>query len=155
MKRINISSGGYTFDDGSPEGFHAGMLRMGATLGAVKTGASAYELPPGQAICPYHYEYGEEEWLVVVSGHPTLRHPEGSDILNPLDVVHFPEGPTGAHLVRNDTDETVRVLMFSTRNLPAVAVYPDSGKIGVWTGNADDNVLARRPENVDYWDGER
>ena len=109
---------------------------------------------PGQAICPYHYEYGEEEWLLVLSGRPTLRHPEGSDALDPLDIVHFPQEPTGAHLVRNETDETVRVLMFSTRSVPAVAVDPDSGKIGVWTGNEADDMLARRPANVDHWDGE-
>ena len=30
-------------------------------------GGSLYELPPGQSICPYHYEYPEEEWLVVVT----------------------------------------------------------------------------------------
>ena len=154
MKRINIGSVDYAFDASDPEGFRSGMVRMGATLGANRTGASAYELPPGQAIYPYHYEYGEEEWLLVLSGRPTLRHPEGSDALDPLDIVHFPQEPTGAHLVRNETDETVRVLMFSTRSVPAVAVYPDSGKIGVWTGNEADDVLARRPANVDYWDGE-
>ena len=49
------------------------------------TGASVYELPPGQAICPYHYEYGEEEWLLVLDGRPTLRHPEGTDQLDPWD----------------------------------------------------------------------
>lgn len=154
MQRVNIGSADYVFDVGDPEGFRTGMLRMGGTLGAVRTGASAYELPPGQAICPYHYEYGEEEWLVVLSGRPTLRHPDGSDTLEPFDVIHFPQGPVGAHLVRNETDRTVRVLMFSTRTVPAVVVYPDSDKVGVWTGNADDDMLARRPANVGYWDGE-
>ena len=155
MKRSNLDTDEYVSDDTDPAGFRSSMLRMGTTLGAMRSGASAYDLPPGQAICPYHYEYGEEEWLVVVSGRPTVRHPDGSDELEPLDVVFFTQGPAGAHLVRNQTDEPVRVLMFSTRNLPAVAVYPDSGKIGVWTGNEADDVMARRPANVDYWDGER
>ena len=154
MTRINLDSSEYTRDADDPEGFRSGMLRMGPTLGAIRTGASAYDLPPGQAICPYHYEYGEEEWLVVLSGCPTLRHPGGSDQLETLDIVHFPEGPEGAHLVRNETAEPVRVLMFSTRNVPSVAIYPDSGKVGIWTGNEADDVMARRPANVDYWDGE-
>ena len=154
MTRINLDSSEYTRDADDPEGFRSGMLRMGPTLGAIRTGASAYDLPPGQAICPYHYEYGEEEWLVVLSGRPTLRHPGGSDQLETLDIVHFPEGPEGAHLVRNETAEPVRVLMFSTRNVPSVAIYPDSGKVGIWTGNEADDVMARRPANVDYWDGE-
>jgi uncharacterized cupin superfamily protein len=154
MKRINLASTEYVFDPDDPAGFRSGMLRTGAALGAIRTGASGYVLPPGQAICPYHYEYGEEEWLLVLSGAPTLRHPDGNDALAPFDLVHFPEGPAGAHLVRNDTADEVRVVMFSTRSTPAVAVYPDSGKIGVWTGNVEDDVLARRPGNVDYWDGE-
>jgi hypothetical protein len=39
---------------------------------------------------------------------------------------------------------------------PAVAVYPDRDKIGVWPGNPDDEVMLRRADgNVDYWAGER
>ena len=56
--------------------------------------------------------------------------------------------------VRNDSDATVRVLMFSTRNPVAVAVYPDSDKIGIWTGSDDDNIMVRRTSGVDYYDGE-
>jgi uncharacterized cupin superfamily protein len=56
--------------------------------------------------------------------------------------------------VRNETDETVRVLMFSTRNEVAVAVYPDSGKVGIFTGNRDDDVMVRKTSNVGYYDGE-
>lgn len=48
---------------------------------------SVYALPPGQAICPYHYENPEEEWLLVLDGRPTLRHPGGEDELQPWDVV--------------------------------------------------------------------
>ena len=46
--------------------------------------------------------------------------------------------------------------MFSSAREPAVAVYPDSDKIGVWPGNEDDRVmLHRRDGAVDYYDGER
>ena len=41
---------------------------------------------------------------------PTLRDPEGQHALDPGDVVCFREGPGGAHQVRNDTDEPIRVL---------------------------------------------
>jgi hypothetical protein len=34
-------------------------------------------------------------------------------------------------------------------------VYPDSGKIGIWTGNdADPPRLFRIGTELDYWDGE-
>ena len=153
-KRINIQTVDVAYDESDPEGFRSGGARLGPLLGAAMTGASVYELPPGQSICPYHYEYGEEEWLVVLDGRPTLRHPEGTDQLDPWDAVCFPTGPEGAHAVSNGTDQTVRVLMFSTRNQPAAAVYPDSGKIGIWTGNSDDDVMVEKSSGVGYWHGE-
>jgi uncharacterized cupin superfamily protein len=108
------------------------MLRFGPQVGATRTGTSVDELPPGQAICPYHYEYGDEEWLLVLVGRPTLRTPDGLEELAPWGAVCFPEGPTGAHGLRNNTDETVRVLMYSTVSPTAVSVYPDSDKVGIW-----------------------
>src|SRR5436309_15347823 len=77
MRRVNISAPSFAYDADDPEGFRAGLFRFGPLLGATRTGTSVYELPPGQAICPYHYEYGEEEWLLVLQGRPTLRHPDG------------------------------------------------------------------------------
>ena len=70
------------------------------------------------------------------------------------DIACFPAGPEGAHAVRNDTDQTVRVLMFSNRSEPAASVYPDSGKVGIWTGNTDDDLIAERSSGVGYWHGE-
>jgi uncharacterized cupin superfamily protein len=154
VKRVNIASRDFEYDDGDPPGFRSGMFRIGARLGASQTGASVYELPPGQAICPYHYEYAEEEWLLVLEGHPTVRHPGGEDRLDPWDAVCFPTGHEGAHAVRNETEETVRVLMFSDVKHPAVTVYPDSDKIGVWPGDERDNLMAPRSSGVDYFFGE-
>jgi uncharacterized cupin superfamily protein len=104
MRRIKIVSPQFGYDRGDPAGFRPGMLRFGPMLGASQMGASVYELPPGEAICPYHYEYGEEEWLLVLEGRPSVRHPDGTDRLEPWDVVCFPRGPEGAHAVRNETE---------------------------------------------------
>ena len=153
-QRANIAAPEFTYDPDDPAGFRSGMFRFGPLLGADQLGASVYELPAGQAVCPYHYEYAEEEWLLVLAGRPTLRHPDGQDVLAPWDVVCFPTGPRGAHAVRNDTDQTVRVLMWSTVRVPAATVYPDSDKIGIWTGNRDDALMVRRTSGVDYFDGE-
>jgi uncharacterized cupin superfamily protein len=105
-------------------------------------------------VCPYHYEYGEEEWALVLEGRPTLRTPDGSEQLEPFDVAFFPRGPDGAHLIRNETDSAVRVLMWSEVITPAATVYPDSDKIGIWTGNKDDDVMVERSSNVQYFHGE-
>ena len=154
MRRVNIAQPEFAYDPDDRDGFRSGMLRLGGLLGAEETGATVYEIPPGQALCPYHYEHAEEEWLVVLAGRPLVRHPEGEDRLEPWDVVCFAKGPQGAHGVRNDGDEPVRVLMFSTVTYPAVTVYPDSDKIGVWTKDRVDNVMVRRSSSVDYYDGE-
>ena len=126
MRRVNIAAPAFEYDGTDPEGFRAGMARLGDALGAKESGISVYEIPPGQAVCPYHYELGEEEWLLVLEGRPTLRHPEGAEALEPWDVVCFPRGPEGAHRVGNEGEETARVLMFSTVVTPTATVYPDS-----------------------------
>jgi uncharacterized cupin superfamily protein len=130
------------------------MARFGPDVESKDSGATLYELPPGEAVCPYHYEYGEEEWALVIEGTPSVRTPEGTERLEPLDLVFFPKGPEGAHQIRNDGDVTALVLMWSTVVLPTASVYPDSGKVGVWTGNKADDVMVRRESAVDYFDGE-
>ncbi len=156
MNRINIAKASdFEYDETDPEGFEGGMIRPGPDFGARQTGASLYELKSGQALCPYHYEWGEEEWLLVLAGSPTLRDPDGEHKLEPMDLLFFQRGPEGAHQIRNDTAETARVLMFSDQVWPAATVYPDSDKVGVWTDRErTDSALFRRLTGVDYYDGE-
>jgi len=137
-------------DEGDPPGYDTGYARVGPLIGASALGLSVYELPPGQSICPYHWEAGDEEWLIVLTGRPTLRMPDGERDLGPLDSVCFSEGPDGAHKVTNRSEETLRVAILSTRREPAIAVYPDSNKVGVWPPGK----LFRLGDAVDYWDGE-
>lgn len=124
-------------------------------LAGDQLGASLYEIPPGEHTWPYHYEIGSEELLVVVAGVPTLRDPDGERELSPGDTVLFPSGPGGAHQITNNTQEPVRVLMVSNFVLPRAAAYPDSGKLMIrWSADADDRLLFRRQDAVDYWEGE-
>jgi len=154
MRRVSISDPSFTYDPEDAEGFRAGMCRLGPDVGAERTGTTVYELPPGESVCPYHYEYGEEEWLLVLAGRPSVRGPDGTEQLEPFDVVFFPTGPAGAHQVCNDTDETVRVLMWSMVVIPTATAYPDSDKVAVWTGDKGEDLIVRRSSGVDYYDGE-
>jgi uncharacterized cupin superfamily protein len=154
MKKVNIAAPEFEWDPEDADGFRTGMFRFGKQLDAKQMGTTVYEIPPGEAVCPYHYEYAEEEWLLVLSGTPSVRHPGGTEELEPWDVVLFETGPDGAHQIRNDGEETARVLMYSTVMYPAATVYPDSEKIAVWTGNRDDDVIVRRSSGVDYYEGE-
>src|SRR5215211_4212898 len=155
MRRVSLTEPTFEHDPVDPDGFRAGMFRFGGQLGATDTGASLYELPPGQAICPYHYEYGEEEWVLVLSGRPSVRTPDGTEELAPLDMVFFPKGPDGAHQVRNDSDEPAQVLMWSMVLTPTATAYPDSDKVGVWTGIEEEDLIVLRSSAVEYYDQER
>jgi uncharacterized cupin superfamily protein len=127
--------------------------RVGRAIGAKRLGLSIYDLPNGQAICPYHFEWTDEEWLIVVAGTPTLRTPEGERVLEPGDTLCFPEGPDGAHHIRNDAEGIARVALLSTKSEVGIAEYPDSDKVGVWAGDA--HYMLRRSGHLEYWDGER
>jgi uncharacterized cupin superfamily protein len=137
-------------DEEDAPGYHLSYARIGPLVGGRLLGMSVYELPPGQSVCPYHYETGEEEWLLVLVGEPTLRVPDGEHVLRPWDTVFFPAGEEGAHKVTNATDETVRVAMWSNRADPNTSVYPDSGKVGAWPPGK----LFRLADAVEYFDGE-
>lgn len=102
-------------------------------------GGTLYELAPGAA-SPYHWQIGEEELCVVVTGTPTLRTPAGERVLQPWDAAWFVRGPEGAHGLRNDTEEPARVVFFSTVADPEVAVYPDDGTVGVVAGWSRDDL---------------
>ena len=116
-------------------------------------GASLYELAPGESTFPYHYELGNDELLVVVSGRPTLRDPGGERELREGDCILFPSGPDGGHQLTNRSDDTVRVLLVSNFALPRAAVQVDSDKMMIrWGTGADDRLWFRLDDAVDYWD---
>ena len=85
-----------------------------------------WELEPGEA-SPYHWHASEEEWLVVLAGRVTLRTPDGERLLEPWECAVFPRGEPGAHQVRNDGDDIVRLVFVANRSDPDVRVYPDDG----------------------------
>jgi uncharacterized cupin superfamily protein len=153
MRTFNLHTAEMRRDDADPEGYRAGVANIGTEIGAATMAGKLFEVPPGQANCPYHYE-SDEEWLFVLSGRLTVRHPEGEDELVAGDVVCFPAGPAGAHKLTNGGEQTVRMILVSTRNMPQVAVYPDSDKVGVFTDVPLGNILFRRESAVDYYDGE-
>ncbi len=138
--------------DVSQEGFRCSRARLTALLGAERLGATLWGLDPGQGSAPYHCEHGREEWLLVLAGAPTLRHPEGEDRLATGDVVCFPEGPAGAHRLLNAGSDAVRAVMISTLELPYAVEYPDSGKLMVKYSRERQAAIFRLGDAVGYWD---
>jgi uncharacterized cupin superfamily protein len=155
LRRASFISDSFEYDPSDPDGYHAGMVHVTKALGAEALAVKVFELPDGQSLCPYHYEY-EEEWLVVLDGSVRVRTPDGEDTLERGEIASFAVGPAGAHKVSNAGGSTATIMMFSSAREPSVAVYPDSDKIGVWPGNPDDKVMLHRKDGgVDYYDGER
>jgi uncharacterized cupin superfamily protein len=137
-------------DEGDPPGYETPYNRLGPSIGASALGMTVYDLRADQSVCPYHYEYGREEWLLVLTGRPTLRAPDGEHELEPGDLVLFAEGPEGAHKVTNRGDGVARIAILSNTDDPTVSIYPDSDKIGVWPPGK----LFRLASEIDYFDGE-
>jgi uncharacterized cupin superfamily protein len=151
VDRANVFHADFEYDVSDPDGYRSGMAKVGQIAGGKANTVKLFELPAGQSVCPYHYEY-EEEWLLVLEGSLVLRQPDGEAPLGRGDLVCFPPGPEGAHKVTNRGDRPGLALMFSSSREPAVAVYPDSDKIGVWPGNDADSVMLKRADgSVDYW----
>src|SRR5438093_4643424 len=154
MEIVNLNGPLEWDNENDRDDYRHRVAAVGRRLGASLLGGSVYELPPGEKSWPYHYELGCEEWLIVLSGRPTLRSPDGERELEPGDLAVFPEGPAGAHLVENRSDEPCRVLILSSKSPLAIVHYPDSGKVGLWSQQSGYDRMLRREPRLDYWEGE-
>jgi uncharacterized cupin superfamily protein len=122
---------------------------LGPLLGADRLGGTVVELDPREGSEPYHYVHGREEWLMVLAGAPSLRHPHGDDHLDVGDLLCLPEGPAGARHLLNRGESVVRALFLSTTGLPVNVYYPDTGHWLMQNGpGPNDTVLVKpgRPE---------
>jgi uncharacterized cupin superfamily protein len=154
MTSVNIFTAETEYDEEDPAGYNSAVSNVGKQAGGDELAVKLFDVPAGQSLCPYHYEY-VEEWLLVLEGEVVVRVPDGDRRLQRGDLMCFPPGPDGAHKVSNTEQQTARVLMFSSDPDLAVAVYPDSDKIGVWTGNPHDKLMLKRADGqVGYWEGE-
>jgi uncharacterized cupin superfamily protein len=130
-----------------------GRVDVARTVASAAMLMYIYDLAPGESSCPYHYEY-EEEWLFVVDGTVAVRTPAGEQTLERGELICFAAGPAGAHKIMNRSERPVRTLMFSRAHVPAVSVYPDSDKIGVWPGDDENALVFRRSSAVPWSHGE-
>jgi uncharacterized cupin superfamily protein len=145
VRRVNLAAAEY--DRASErEGYRWRAAGIGRQIGAEKIGSSLYELADGERTFPYHLHHGMEEWLIVVSGTPTVRTPEGERELRRGDVLCFPPGAAGAHQVRGPGS----VLLLSANRAPETVEYPDSDKVGM----RPPRKVFRAADAVDYWEGE-
>lgn len=135
---------------------------LSKAAGNQKLGCSLYELPPGCRAYPYHYHLGNEEAIYVLEGSGTLRLGGEEIAIATGDYVAFPTSESAAHQLINTGDTPLRYLCFSTMSEPDVVAYPDSDKVGIFTGAAPGGAKEQRTLNkffpadaeVNYWEGE-
>jgi uncharacterized cupin superfamily protein len=128
---------------------------LGLPLGGRTWVAAPHDLARGDATAPYHYSWCREEWTLVLDGTPTLRHPDGEDVLNAGELTCFSEGPAGAHQFVNRGEDAARLITFSTPvGRPMSTFYPDD-ETAVIRVPGYKGFRFRLNDRVDeYWDGE-
>jgi hypothetical protein len=138
---------------------------VGEAIGSNRIGGTVYELPPGESAWPYHYEVGDEEWLLVLDGRVSRAHAggEGGSSAPATSSASSRVPRERTRWSTRDDRDGARPHAAQTRRWPAVAVYPDSQKVGVFgddPGRADHGPpRERRPTtgtvSADAWGGAR
>ena len=116
--------------------WQAGIRTRRVAQGEI-VGATLHEMPPHSEGGPYHFHHGNEEMLIVLSGRPTLRTPEGERLLEEGEVIVFARGAKGAHKCSNNTAEPVRYLFVSNNAHPDAVEYPDAKLLSVMARTED------------------
>ncbi|MCP4869632.1 MAG: cupin domain-containing protein [Proteobacteria bacterium] len=99
----------------------------GARVG--RLGVNETRLPPGRALCPFHYHQRENEVFYMLRGRGVLRYGDEFHDIGPGDCVSCPAGSQTAHQIANPYDEDLVYLAIGDNDADEVAVYPDSGKV--------------------------
>ena len=100
---MNLFEAELAFDEDDPVGYHTAYLRTAPILGGKNIAFNVFELPPGQSVCPYHYESTEEEWIIVLTGRPTVRTCRESEVISSSMVTRPPGTVTRMSALRLPT----------------------------------------------------
>lgn len=99
--------------------------RLGELFGLSNFGVNLTTLAPGAMSALRHHHLVQDEFIYVVSGHPTLHTDEGMQKLSPGMCAGFSAGSGNGHRLLNETDSEVTYLEVGDRSPGDEAVYPD------------------------------
>ena len=108
---------------------------LGDLFGLKNFGANLTILAPAAISSLRHAHTLQDEFVYVLSGHPTLVTDQGETPMQPGLCVGFPAGTGDAHTFVNRTGEDCVLLVVGDRSAGDAANYPD-----------DDIVAVARPE---------
>lgn len=136
------------------ERFDASTARLGKVLGLTKMGVNVTAVAPGKAAYPFHSHRANDELFLVLAGSGELRLGSARHAVKAGDLIGCPAGDAStAHQLRNTGHMELRYLAVSTSIDPEVCEYPDSGKVGAYSGQDDKGLyhMSRKADLADYW----
>jgi len=103
------------------------------------------EVEPGNQAFGYHYHEMNEEVFYIISGVGIVRTPKGEITVKAGDVITFPAGKDGAHVIRNGSKtEKLVYIDVDAINVPEIVHFPDTRKVMVIgpysNGMYDENI---------------
>ncbi len=122
--------------------------------GGNQCAVSFYDIAPGKSNYPFHYHVDSEEIYYIISGKGIVETNEGDIPISVGSVIVCPAGEEGAHKITNTSDsETLTYIDIDTIPKTDMAVYPKTGKIGIFT-NDGFTKWYKKDTDVKYYEGE-
>lgn len=90
--------------------------RLSLAGGITQFGAYRAALPPGCWASIRHMHSAEDEFVYILTGHPTLIDNGGETLLSPGDSCAHPAGDGNAHHLINRTDKEVSYIVVGSRS---------------------------------------
>lgn len=106
--------------------------QLGDAFGLSRFGVNLTILPPGAQSALLHRHTEQEEFIYILSGHPTLRTDEGEVPLEPGMCVGFTAGGI-AHQLLNRGREDVHYLEVGDRGTTDAGEYPEDDLAAEWS----------------------
>lgn len=106
--------------------------QLGDAFGLSRFGVNLTVLPPGALSALLHRHTEQEEFIYILSGHPTLRTDAGEVPLEPAMCVGFP-AHGAAHQLINQTAEDVHYLEVGDRSATDRGEYPEDDLAAAWS----------------------
>jgi uncharacterized cupin superfamily protein len=101
-------------------------LRLAKNVGLTQFGVNQVTLAQGASTASRHWHEAEDEFVLVLSGAPTLIDENGPHPLRAGHVVGFPAGVANAHHLVNEASEPAVLIVVGSRRPGEETIhYPD------------------------------
>ena len=117
---------------------------LGDYAGLTQFGAHIITLPPGSWSSQRHWHSAEDEFIMILEGHPTFIDDHGETELAPGDITAHPANDGNGHHMQNRAEKEVCFLIIGTRNPKADSGhYPDID-LAIPANGTPDRIFTRK-----------